>query len=227
MEKYTFYGRQLPALLTAVPFFVLNYYFIEEVFGDLLGSLAAIKWVGGIGLSVACVFLFIQLNRLLSKHLFQDRVFREERYFPSTSFLLYSNTTLSDQYKEAIRAKILSDFNIQLLGIEEEQIAEEEARRTIVDAVGMIRTATRTSNLLLQHNYEYGFVRNFLGGSVASIILCLVGIVLGSLLSSTTAVYIFSVLLLGYLLPIIFHRFILNHLAQSYAKVLFQEFLAR
>ena len=59
----------------------------------------------------------------------------------------------------------MTDFDITLLPEDQEKEKEEEARKKIVEAMSLIRAKVKDGRLLLQHNIEYGFVRNLIGGN--------------------------------------------------------------
>ena len=53
-----------------------------------------------------------------------------------------------------------------------------ETKRRIRDAVGLIRSRVKDGHLLLQHNLEYGFIRNLFGGSILAFVVSVVSILL-------------------------------------------------
>ena len=145
---------------------------------------------------------------------------------PTTNFLLYQNKELSSEYKDKVRQRIQRDFNIQLLSRQEEESNVSEARQLIVEAVGLVRNKVGDGRLLLQHNIEYGFLRNLIGGAIigsigsaAALLFYLKyypSIVFWSI--SLTSLIFFISLLLG-------SKVLMNRYGELYTKRLFQEYL--
>ena len=63
--------------------------------------------------------------------------------------------------KNQIREKIKNSFNLSLLNEEDKKKDLLEARKIIIGAVAQIRNSTRDNSMILQHNIECGFIRNF------------------------------------------------------------------
>ena len=102
----------------------------------------------------------------------------------------------------------------------------EEWQKYIVEAVGLIRKKVGNGVLLLQHNMEYGFFRNLIGGSVLSFMVCLANAYL--FFSKNKTVFSFSVALGGlFLFFVLLSKPILRRKGNLYAKTLFQEYLSQ
>lgn len=186
------------------------------------------KWASDITLSIAIIYFLVQINRLISKELFQNIFFKEELNMPTTNFLLNSDTTLAKSIKSQIVQKIATDFNIHLLDSNAENENEEEARKTISSAVAQVRNVTRDNSMLLQHNIEYGFVRNLIGGSVLAAIISIINIFLFQYTFSNPFAFKLNVVFLGiYILPIILSKFLINRYGKCYAKILFEQYLKK
>jgi hypothetical protein len=114
---------------------------------------------------------------MIGKNVFEKVYFKDEKLMPTTQFLLFSDSTLSEQYKLKIRNKMDTDFGIKLLSKKEEAEDIEESRKRIVEAMALVRRKDHENKFLLQHNIEYGAMRNLIGGSVIGLLICVFNIV--------------------------------------------------
>ena len=173
------------------------------------------------------MYFLTQINRFLGKFLFEKNMFNNELEMPTTNFLLYSNTEFSYEYKKQMREQISKDFQIDLPDEQEEISDLENARKRIVEAVGLIRQKVKNGRLLLQHNIEYGFARNLIGGAIIGLTMSLFDIVYffnhGNNLIGSISIAL--AIVFGFLLLI--HKPIIKHLGNQYAKRLFQEYLQK
>lgn len=226
MNKYNLIARTYPAVLCSIPVFVLNYFFLHTYTADFIGSLQAITWAGGITLSVVLTFLFAHIGRHIGKDLFEKIHFNDELHMPTTQMLLHADTTYSSEHKRKVHDMILGDFNMQVCTVSEEQDNEHHARKIIVDCVSMIRGKVKDGRLLLQHNIEYGFVRNLIGGSVISVFISIVNLFLfGYFFQNLLAYQISLFTAITYFLILFFGRFLVGRYGVRYAKVLIQEYV--
>ncbi|MFH1029935.1 MAG: hypothetical protein V1770_01595 [bacterium] len=95
--------------------------------------------------------------------------FKDELYMPTTNFLLYSNNQFTEEYKNDIRRRIYDSVDVKIPNKKNEEKNELLSRKRIVEAMGIIRIMCEDNELLLQHNTEYGFFRNLIGGSVIAL----------------------------------------------------------
>lgn len=226
LNKYNRIARIYPAILCSVPIFVLNYFLLDFYTGDFLSSLEGVKWVGGITLSVALTFLLAQAGRFMGKELFERVHFQDELRMPTTEMLLHANQAYSAEHKKKLHAKISSDFSIRVCSVAEEENDNDGARRVIVECVSMIRGKVKDGRLLLQHNIEYGFVRNLVGGSVISVFISIVNLfIFGYFAQNLLAFYISLFTAIIYLLLMILGRSLIGRYGIRYAKILIQEYL--
>ena len=145
---------------------------------------------------------------------------------PTTQFMLFSNDEYSAQKKKHIRDKVKSDFNFDMPSLETEQSDEVEAKKLIAEAVGLIRNKVKDGNLLLQHNMEYGFFRNLIGGSVFGLIVSIIGVVYFHNVNAHFGFTLSSILLsMVFLSLLLFSKRIINYFGRLYAKRLFIEYL--
>lgn len=226
VNKYFIRARFFPTILTAAPLLVLvntllsTYYYesFERTF-DVLPILASL------GLSTAFVFLSVQINRIISKEVFQKIYFKEESKMPTTNQLLWADTFFDKTIKTKIRNKIQTQYGIILLDEQQEQADESKSRSQIVTAVSQIRNSLRGNDLLFQHNIEYGFFRNLLGGSLLATICSILIIILASIRGEEILKNTGIILLCIYMVPILLSKVIINKFGYYYSKVLYEQFL--
>jgi hypothetical protein len=144
---------------------------------------------------------------------------------PTTNYLMFSDNTYSGIHKEKIRKKVLSDFAISLPTIDDENLDEYEARKRIVETMALIRKKLMKNKFLLQHNIEYGAMRNAIGGSVLGLLISLFNIVFFYLHDVHLAVVISTITLSIYILLILLSKVIINFYGNAYAKILFREYI--
>ena len=228
LDTYTIFAGYLPAILSALPFFVFWFYLSDNVkLEELVSFILSLKFLGGVTFSIAFLYIYSLAIREVSKH-FQRKYFTGNRAkgFPTTYLMTYADRTFSDSYKDKYRKLILNRFNFELLNKEEEANLIE-ARKRLDEAAGLVRPEIKGGYLVFQHNIWFGFCRNFIGGTVISMLLCIVGILLGWFFVADNKVLIFilGVLFFLYLVMFLFRRPILVHNGEAYAKQLFWEFI--
>ena len=231
-KEYEKYARKYPAIVAMIiPAFltteIIWTYFpvIQErwfVYLARVGTFIPVALVYG-----AIGYFARELFRDASKTLFQYPMFREdETDMPTTKLLLRTHRNrLSSKSLDVIAAKIKNDFDIQLLNEEEERDDVDEAKKTIVDAVGKIREATRSNHNLLHYNIDFGFCRNYLGASVYAVIFIIVVLVINVLFN--VASWRFTLLMLFIQLILSMLVFLtLKSKGYSYARALFNAYVA-
>ena len=225
-DTYTRTARIYPAIISVFPLALLSIGITNKELDQFFEGISSIKILGNISFALVMIYLLSQANRFIAKNLFEKNYFKTELFMPTTNFLLYQNKELSNEYKDKVRQRIRKDFNIQLLSRQEEESKISEARQAIVETVGLVRNKVGDGRLLLQHNIEYGFVRNLIGGAIigsigsaASLLFYLKyypSTVFWSI--SLTSLIFFISLLLG-------SKVLMNRYGELYAKRLFQEYL--
>tara|TARA_Y100000815_G_scaffold244256_1_gene242387 strand:+ start:9712 stop:10485 length:774 start_codon:yes stop_codon:yes gene_type:complete len=224
--QYFIKARLFPTILCAVPLLTLYYFGFSEKIIEFIDFLKDYKWLSDITISIAIIYFLTQINRFIAKELFQNIFFKDEHNMPTTDYLLYSNTYFAENTKLRIRKKIKDSYNIELLDRQKEEENELEARKTIMEAVSQIRNSTRDNQLLLQHNVEYGFVRNLIGGCALSLIICAFNLYFfKEVIENPIAFKISFICTLLYSAPILFSKYLVKKYARYYAKVLFEQFL--
>jgi hypothetical protein len=228
INKYYIKARLFPTILTSIPILGLYYFAFSDKLIGFITFLEGYKWASDVTISIALIYLLVQVNRFISKELFQNFFFKDELYMPTTNFLLHSDSNLAKSMKLQITKKISKKFKIKLLDSTTEKEDEIEARKTISSAVSQIRNATRGNAMLLQHNIEYGFVRNFIGGSVLAVLISVFSIYLFNHFYENELAYKLYIMLLAlYSTPIIVSKVLIKKYGKYYAKVLFEQFLIK
>jgi len=210
-----------------VPIVLFQYYYSNTYLADLSEAIFKVRFVGPITLPIALIYLFTQVNRFIAKEVFEKRIFKNELYMPTTNFLLYANSEYTAGYTRDIHIRIREDFGIRLAALRQEQQDEVSARKKIVEAVSLIRNKTRGSELLLQHNIEYGFARNLIGGSLLAFLLCLFDAAFLKFVAHADSAVPVSLVLAGiYLAPVLLAKPIMERYGNLYAKLLIQEYMS-
>ncbi len=215
-NEYYLKARVFPALITAIPFVLLKHNLLDQHFDFSLTQLI----FGDVSILIVLIYLFSQLNRYISKSIFENKT-----DFPTDRNLLPSNPTLSQQYRAQLAQKILKDFGLELPNLEDEENDYASTKIRIREIVNLIINKTRNGHLLLQHNIEYGFVRNFLGGSAVASLMSIFNILLFFIQSKYDLAIISIILLVIYASIIAMHKKILEHYGKEYAQILFREYL--
>lgn len=180
--------------------------------------------VANVTVSGVCLYFLSEISRFFGKNVFERLFFKEELKMPTTNFLMYSDKTYSSHHKSRIRKKIFDDLKIEIPLSDEEKKNPEEARKRIVEAMALIRKKLHENSFLLQHNIEYGIMRNFIGGTLIGLPISLLGAFL-TYKTSSIAFVIFIGLSITYIIFIIFSKFIIEFYGKSYAKILYREYL--
>lgn len=226
-DVYFYRARLFPALITSIPMLVFCNKIIAVKYKDALKNVFdVLPMITHLGLSAAVIFLCVQINRLLAKEIFQRFYFKEEAYMPTTNYLLWKNDFYDETIKTKIRDKIQDRFGIMLLPSVEEQQNENRARRLIATAVSQIRIALKGNKMLFQHNIEYGFWRNLIGGCVLAIIFSVMTFFYGRNNTISGLKVLGIMLLIIYLIPVLLSKLIIKNYGRYYAKILCEQFLS-
>lgn len=221
MDRYDVQARYAPAILCSAPFILIGFYFLNSIDADFWNKLLALSF-GGVTMSVALYFLFAYSCRAVGKML-EERMFNNGLDFPTTNFLLKKDPTFSEEQKTNIRAKIKSEFGIDL----DDKVSDTcNNRRRINEAVCQIRRKHSSDNkILLQRNIYFGFAKNMAGGSIIAILASLVATGLSMLFSLGAVMGISVILLLTYLLTTCIFIVSMKFTSKHYALMLFDSFL--
>jgi hypothetical protein len=225
-NRYYIWARLVPTILCSSPIFLFQYYYSNKYLADLSTAIFNAWFVGPITLPIALIYFLVQVNRFVGKEVFERTRFKKELYMPTTNFLLHADAQYTTAYKKNIYARISHDFNIRLASPRQEQEDEVSARKKIVEAVSLMRTKTQGRPLLLQHNIEYGFARNMIGGSLVALLLCLFDTAFFKFVAHVNSAVLFSLVLAGiYLIPVLLASLLMERYGELYAKFLIQEYM--
>lgn len=226
MNKYYLTARLTPAILTSIPVCTAYYYFISPF---IFSETSEIHWllpVGNVSLMTGLVFLLVQINRFLSKEIFQHIYFKDELEMPTTNYLMHNDTFYTVETKRSIKDKIKHDFGMELFDINRENSDESGARKQIGMAVAQIRVLLKSNLMLYRHNIEYGFVRNFLGGCIHGVIVSVIMAILFKIINiNPTMMWVSVGLAFFYLFFILASKTIVKKFGSYYAKILFEQYL--
>ncbi len=226
-DAYTLKARIAPTALTAlIPVLVFNHFYISEELKRFIGDILGLKILSAFSISAISIFFLAELCRAISKSLFQNLLFEEELKMPTTQFVLYGDSTYSEDFKNRFRTSIFKDFKIKLPTAAEEAADPPEARKRIAEAVTSVRKKLHGNAFLLQHNIEYGAIRNSLGGAILAVILSLLDVIVFALIAPNrlaTAISIFLAVL--YAIWISLGPWLVRLYGRSYARVLFREYM--
>jgi len=225
-KKYTLQARYFPAILTVLPFCVLLNLFRGYFITTLDGISLFIPYLIQVGLSGAAFYFQMQLNRVISKEIFQNRIFEGESNLPTTLCLLWSDSTIDKTIKQMIHTKIKSLFDISLLIPEAENKNKDHAKKMIILAVSQIRNSLRKNDQQVQHNREYGFWRNLAGGSLVAVCISIIIIIIELFIGNNSSIVISLIMFLLYSLLLCFCPHLIRKHGQYYAKSLFEQFLS-
>lgn len=223
-ELFGAYGvkaRLFPALLCVPPFLLVKHFALDPLFGPSFMSRLVYEAAGDVSLASVLVYLLAQANRFVSIVLFEART-----EFPTTRMLLPSSGDLSDEFRKKIDAKTQSDFQLSLPTLADEKASATTVRTRIKEIVSLIINKVGSGRLLLQHNIEYGFVRNLIGGAVIAFGMSIAAAFCFSLFVDNRSALIASICLaLCYLLPVFFSKPLLATYGGAYAVILFREYV--
>ena len=227
-DQYYLYARIFPALLTAIPLILFHHFYINNDLSGFLHTVWSVHWIAEITMPLVFILFLVFVSRSISKMIIENKRYGGETKMPTTNFLLFENDFYSNEYKSKIQKRISDDFGIKLLSRNEESGNMPEARKRIVEAVSHIRERVKGGRLLLQHNMEYGFFRNLVGGSCLAFI-CSIFCTFFFYFFYPSPVA-FSLSLIGTVIYgsiLLLHGKILDWFGGMYAKRLFQEYMVK
>lgn len=225
MSSYEIRARYVPGLVSALPVIVFSGFIKDEVWIALFRNVGWFLVVENISISMVAVLFLIHVQRGIAKHVFEDRVFDSGKNFPTTQMLLWSNDYLSKGMKQRLHEKIATTCGIALLDEEDEQDNVDEAKRTIRDAVGLVRKQVGDGDKTLQYNIHYGFSRNLIGGSTLAAPTALVCTVIAVVQKDVAALVASGVMTLAFAVALLMSRTIMTHFGNAYAECLLTEYL--
>lgn len=225
MNEYYLKARLMPTVLTIIPLVTFYVYVISPAIDTVLAPVwNLLPVLTDITINAAFMFMLVSLNRFLSKIIFQRFFYHDDLKMPTTDYLLPDNKDLDKVSRNRYYDLILHDFDIDMRKDLKSLKTENENRIMIARTVGQIRQMLRGNKMLLQHNIEYGFFRNLVGGSVLAVIFSIVLIVISYKLEAGAMKVAAISMLCVYLLPIAFSKSIIKYHGRNYANVLFEQY---
>ena len=156
----------------------------------------------------------------------EDILYRKDRLrFPTTSMLLIGDKSISKTMKKRVRTDLKTLYNITMCTKAQEEADETEARRTAKDAVALIRKTVADSKDAMTRRklIRYGLFRNFLGGALICLLLCIFCWAFDFSRTESSNPVILTTLII-YLLLIVVDYFITKSAAVDYAETLITTF---
>jgi hypothetical protein len=225
-DEYEIKARYIPCLITAIPLVHFLLQFLGANFWKTIALNVSWLLIANISLSLIVTLALIQLQCGIAKHWVEEGIFGKGGInFPTTYLLLFQNNFLSRGIKVALRDKIYNDFHFKLMDEDQECNDIEEAKRSIREAVGLIRGYVCKGRMLHQYNISYGFMRNLIGGSLWAFPGCVGSSVLYGLQKDWIPMSFFAVSSMIFLATLIFKKQILSKIAHQYADTLLNEYL--
>lgn len=224
ISEYTTKARLAPTALAAPPILLLFNTLVDAKVSQWLDT-SMMAMLFGKGTAVmALAYLMMQVNRLIGLEIFQRWVSKDELDFPTSRWLVATNTEMSPHLKQLIDQKLRHDFR---LGILPASMGDTpEVRRHNADLVGLIRQFVGSPAKLLRYNIEYGFFRNLIGASVPVLLAGFGNAYLHSeMLLPDWAYHLTLIYVVFAVLLILLSKPIIVRLGNQYARVLFQVYL--
>src|SRR4051812_47427943 len=129
INKYYLQARLMPTVLTSIPLMIAYFYTVSPYVNKYFSQVPLLPTVGNITLPAALIFLLVQVNRFLSKEIFQKLFFQDELKMPTTNYLMHNNIFFTQETTSQLRSKIAADFSIQLFDAQREVQEETNARK--------------------------------------------------------------------------------------------------
>jgi len=224
-DYYEIRARYFPTIIAALPMVILSAFVKQEVWLTCFQNVAWFLPIENISVSLVFITLLINVQRGIAKHLFEAHIFNSGKDFPTTTLLLHSDQYLSQQTKNVYRQKIELEFNLRLLSKVDEATDPDEAKKTIRDAINLVRKRVGNGDKTRQYNIHYGFARNLIGGAVLAIPVSLLVITVAIFQDNTAALIIGTTLTIAFTGLTVFSKQILTQLGRAYANCLLTEFL--
>ena len=226
MDKY-----DLEAVFTPA---VVNILFLDFVFTcTLLPIVKNAEWcptviplVAPLAASVVLFRFAMYLFCEIARTTVESMLYQKDRLrFPTSSMLLYNDTSISKMMKKRIRKDLIAKYKITLCTKAQEDADEMEARRTAKDAVALIRktVAEREDVMTYRKLIRYGMFRNFLGGALFCFPFSVICWVINFYLTKSENITII-IAIIFYLIIIIVDYVLTRSAAVDYAETLITTF---
>lgn len=174
-NKYLQFARFYPTISAmAIPAVVATTMCVEA------GSIPDTAWSMAVklltfapiaGIFVALGFWFTEIARFLSLIIMEKTRFKSSgRNMPTTKILMGLRPNVSQSLRIKLSEKLFSESGIELPKVGS---IDDESMNICINATGFMREKTRDNVILIQYNYDFGFCRNYIGGSVVAVIILL------------------------------------------------------
>lgn len=218
-------ARVFPAVLTMIPFMVLYMRVLSPVLDPVLEPVwNYLPLVAGVSIHAVLLYAFVQLNRFLSKVIFQEWLFGGDLKMPTTDMLLQGNALLDKQTRERYYSLIQQDFDIDMQKSLSKLKTEKEKRLMITRVVGRIRPMLKDNDMVQQHNREFGFIRNLEGGSIGAVTISIALIVIAICQHDSTLMGTAVIMAVVYFVILLLSKVLIVHYGKNYAYVLFEQY---
>ena len=215
----------MPTVITMIPMVVLYIRIVSPVIYPVLEPVwQVLPLFTGVAINTVVMFLLVMLNRYLSKAIFQNIIYQDDKNMPTTDFLMPNHKSLDKASRTRYYTYILQDYGIDMQKSLKCLRTDDEKRIMIARVVGQIRETLRGNRMILQHNIEYGFFRNLLGGCTHATLISIVLLCIAKASNDSALLYASLVMMVVYLLPLFFSKHIIKYHGQNYAKVLFEQY---
>ena len=223
--EYTTKARVFPTVLTMIPFIVLYIWVLAPMINPILAPVwDYLPVVAGVSIHAVLLYAFMQLNRFLSKAIFQDWLFLGDLHMPTTDMLMPNHASLDAQTRKRYYEQINRDFNIDVKKDLSKLKTENDQRMMLTRLVGQIRPKLKDNAMVQQHNREFGFIRNLVGGSLSAFVISIALVIVAAVAKNNELLYTSIILAVIYLFPIIFSKVLITRFGRNYAYVLFEQY---
>ncbi len=220
---YNRYARKYPTLLALGPFVAAGYFAAVSIPIESSTWSTLLRVMFPIFSGTAGFYLLSQIIRSVAIGVFENSYFSSGLRMPSSIMMSDESHEFSADYKTKIKSKIRNDFGIDLGNL---SLSSTDDLTRLRESIELVRARVKDGHLLLQHNWEYGFVRNFCGGSLVAVVLSLINVTIFGLILSIPGALLTNMIILGiYLIPVLVSRFAMYSYGRGYARVLFREYL--
>lgn len=225
-DRYTIIAVFIPGIITFLPLIILWFFLLDHnEFRDLTSFLSNLQFFGSISLTLVLLYFYSQIIRTTSKYL-ERRYFICQRGFPTTYLMTYQDHVFSDSYKQKYHDLVFQEFTLNLLDKDSERSDPIEARKRLDEAGKFVVLKVANNTLVKEHNIWYGFFRNLIGGTIYSLLFCVISIILGVLvLNEATLIILSSILFTLYCILLIFRKMIIVQYGEAFARQAIAEFL--
>lgn len=225
------YNREAVFTPAVVNLLFAAFFIICTLKDTLLTTESTIWWqtaaiiIAPITVEVILFRFFMHIFREASK-LFESFLYHKDHlYFPTTSMLLLGDNSISQIQKKRIRQVLKIKYNITLPSKTSEEDDELEARRAAKDAVALMRkdVADNDDTMIRRKLKRYGMFRNFLGGALFCLPICLTCWIVSLCLSSSSTLTL-SITLTTYIVLVVTDLLFTKNTAIDYAESLITTF---